>query len=179
MEQLRHALPVVTPSDHLSENWPNVYHLDLAALGLVFRLGQRIRHYQLFQRTLLDGLQRIPAQYSVGHNRVDLRCARLCKVLGRKTQCSTCVRHVVHQDRNFVLGVPDQHHPRDRVRLLALLVEQGKVDAQSVRNRRRPDVPYFDQHILRATHSPPTHLLAPPASGDTITTFLTSKCVRI
>lgn len=113
MEQFGHALPVMDPSDHLTEHRPNVDHLNLATPRLVLPLRKRIRHYQLLQRTLRHTLQRVPAQDPMRHDRVHLRRTPLRQVSCRQTQRTTRVRHVINQNRHLVLYVSHQHHPRD------------------------------------------------------------------
>jgi hypothetical protein len=39
MKKLRHALSIVTPSDHLTKYSPDIDYFNLAALGLVLPLG--------------------------------------------------------------------------------------------------------------------------------------------
>ena len=88
----------------------------------------------------------------------------------------------------LALDVANQDHARDLVGLLALLVNERKIDVELVGNRRRaargplahqaslcPSSPMVSS-LARATLACPCarpHRLAPPASGDTITTSLT------
>lgn len=50
------------------------------------------------------------------------------------TESSTSVCHVIHQYSNPVLYIPHQDHGSHFISLLSLLVNQRKVDIQSVRN---------------------------------------------
>ena len=90
---------------------------------------------------------------------------------------------------DLALHVADQDHPRDLVRLLALLVDERKVHVQLVGNRGRAEqrgaeheraqvggrqtaIACAMQTPKRGVHG--TYRLAPPASGETITTSLRS-----
>ena len=51
---------------------------------------------------------------------------------------ATGVGHVVHENGDPILHVPNQHHAVHLVGLFPLLVDQGKVHVQPVRYRRDP-----------------------------------------
>ena len=129
MEELRHALSIMTPSYNLGQDDANVDDLYFGALGDIRLLRQGIRHHQFLERALRHALQRVSAQDAVCHEAEDPRRARLGEVVRRETERAACVGHVVHEDRHFVAHLADEHHPRNFVGLLAFFVEEGKVHA--------------------------------------------------
>lgn len=52
------------------------------------------------------------------------------EVFRREGEGATRVGHVVDEDRDFVLHVPDEHHARDLVGLFSLFVEEGEIEVE-------------------------------------------------
>ena len=57
----------------------------------------------------------------------------------------------IYQDGDPVLHVTDKDHAVDLVGLLALLVDQGKVDVQAIRNRSHPEKKSFVNCLSNGT----------------------------
>lgn len=128
-------LSEMTPSNDLGENRTDIDDLDLAALFLILRLWHRVGDDELFEATIRDSLHRFPTQDPVSDDRIHLGRSFFEQAFGCQTKRAARIGHVVDQDRDLALDTSDEHHPCDFRCLLSFLVEEGKVDVQSVGDR--------------------------------------------
>lgn len=135
-EQIRHRFAVVRPSHRLREHHRHIDALDLRAVAHMAVLRYRVRHHHRLEARIVDARNRRPREDAVRQNGVHLRRAGLHQLLGRMADRSARVGHVIDQNRDAILHVAHQHHRGDLVRLLALLVDQRKLNVQPIGDRR-------------------------------------------
>lgn len=61
------------------------------------------------------------------HERKDTLGSSCEEVFSGESESSTRVGHVVDEDGDFVLDVPDEDHTSDLIRLFTFFVEQGEI----------------------------------------------------
>ena len=95
-------------------------------------MRHRIRDHDPRQLTIVQRLNRIAAQDTMRHYRHYFFGAMLHYRVGGFHERAACVRHVVDEDGDFVLDVPDQDHAGYFVRAGALLVDEGEAEVETV-----------------------------------------------
>src|ERR1700728_1007556 len=106
MEELRYALPIVTPPDHLTQYSPDIDYFNFAALGLILPLGQCVGHNQLLQCALHYVRERIATQNAVCDNRIHFIHASLSEMMCCQTKCATGIGHIIDHDRRLTHYMP-------------------------------------------------------------------------
>ena len=91
-------------------------------------LWNRVGNDDGLEAGAVDPGQRGTGENAVGEDGVHLDGASLDQFVGRVADGAAGVGHVVHQDGHAVLGVAHEDHGGHLVRLLSLLVDQGKLD---------------------------------------------------
>lgn len=130
-------LSKVAATDGLCQDRADVNDLNLGALGDVLGLGDGVGDDELLEATLSDDLECGARKDTVGDKGVDLGGTGLEEVAGGKAKGATSVCHVVDEEGNLARDRTDEDHARDLVGAFPLLVEQGKVDVETVGNRSR------------------------------------------
>ena len=123
VKQLGHALSIVTAPDHLGKHASDVNYLDFVAPRHVLFLWQRVGDDQLLQRALLNVLQRLAAQDPMGDEPEDAQRTRFGEVLRGEAKGTARIGHVIDENCNLALDMPDEDHPRYFICFFALLVE--------------------------------------------------------
>ncbi|KAI3488192.1 hypothetical protein L1887_47731 [Cichorium endivia] len=135
VEQHRHALAVVAATDGLGEHVRDVDLLDLGTARTVGSLRKRVGHNELLQARVGDALQCRSRQDAVRDNGQHALGTVLDELLRGEVERTARVGHVVDEDGHFALDVADEHHARYLVGALALLVEERKVELETVGER--------------------------------------------
>lgn len=164
------------PPNSLTKRIRNIHRPNLRTRTCILRQGQRISNNKTTQTALLDLFNSFATQEPMSDNRQTLHCARINENLRGCRERPAGISYVVDKDSDFPCYVADKDHPADVVGYLALFVDQGEVDFQSICycgcsriyisikmdiSKRRAWVGVF-------------YLFAPPASGDTMTTLESS-----
>lgn len=125
----------------------------------------RIRDHNLLQLTAIQLIDGIAAQNAMSDNGDCVPGAMLNHNIGGFHERSTCVCHVVDDDGGLVFDVADKNHFGHLVGSGPLFVDQGEGDVKGVGYGCGPGMISTglggkDRRM---------NLLAPPASGDTMT----------
>lgn len=134
-EQEADRLAVVCTADGLSKGSRDINGVQLGADLLLVVVGDSVGDNDLGQDTVVDDLDGLAAQDTVCDNGVHLQSTVLGQGLGCQSKSSTSIGHVVDQNGNLSLDISNQHHARNLVSLLALLVDQSKVQVEAIGNR--------------------------------------------
>lgn len=134
----------------------------------------------LLKLAVVDLVDRVAAEDTVGHNGDGSSRAVLDDHIGSFAEGSASVCHVVDDDSGAALDVSDEDHAADFVGASTLLVDERELDVEAVCNG--------SGSVYAASASDPqkhlcnlfiSYLFAPPASGETITHSCAFKFSRI
>lgn len=134
----------------------------------------------LLKLAVVDLVDRIAAEDTVGHDRNGCNCAVLDNHVGSFTEGSASVGHVVDDNSGAALDVSDKDHAADFVGTSTLFVDERELDVEAVRNSSR-SVNSCVSKLFSEVYLYPSvpYLFAPPASGETITHSCGFKFSRI
>ncbi|GMR41166.1 hypothetical protein PMAYCL1PPCAC_11361, partial [Pristionchus mayeri] len=135
-EEVGDRLAVVRATNGLGENHRNIDALDLGALLHVLLLRDRVRHDDGLEGRLVQTLQSRTTANTVDAEGVHLLGSSLDQLIGSEADGAAGVGHVIDQDGDLALDVSDERHLLDLVGTLALLVDEGEVDVETVGDRR-------------------------------------------
>lgn len=140
LRQLVHIYIIsIPPLLHKKEvppyRWRNINSMQLVTHRLLLRMGHRIRHHNSTQLAPINRLNGFATQDSVSDNSHNLFGAVLLQGIRRLDEGAACVCHVIDQNRNLVFNVTDEDHARDFVGSRSFLVDERKVEIESVGNR--------------------------------------------
>lgn len=144
------------PSDTLSQDTADIYRVNLATELSLLRVRYGICDHDLFELRIVDLLDRRAGKDTVSHltglaSLYGVGFARICAYdginfegtvvlerLGGQDERAASVCHVVHKHTDLALHISNQDHAADFVGLLTLLVDQGEIQVEPVRNRCGP-----------------------------------------
>jgi len=86
----------------------------------------------LLQLAVVDLVDRVAGEDTVGHDGNGSSCAVLDDHVGRFAEGSASVGHVVDDDGGAALDVADEDHAADFVRASSLFVDERKLDVEAV-----------------------------------------------
>ena len=86
----------------------------------------------LLQLAVVDLVDRVAAEDTVGHNRDGSSCAVLDNHIGSFAESSAGVCHVVDDDSCATLDITHENHAADFVRTSAFLVDERELDVEAV-----------------------------------------------
>lgn len=135
VEEETDRLSVMRAADSLSQCTRDINGVQLGADLLLVLMGDGVGDNNLGENAVVDDLNSLAAKNAVRDNGVDFDSSVLGKSLGGQAKGSAGISHIVHQNGNLSLHISDKNHPRDLVGLLALLVNQRKVQVQTIGNR--------------------------------------------
>ena len=98
-------------------------------------MRHRVCHHYPAQLTAIDGLAGLAAENAVGDNGHNLTGTIVYQNTRSLDECSASVSHVVDEDGDLVLDVSDEDHAGDFVGAGAFLVDEGKVEVETVGDR--------------------------------------------
>lgn len=110
-------------------------HLDFRAVFHVGVLGNGVGDDNGLEAGVVNSADSGTTEDSVGQDGVDFEGASLNELVGRVTDGAAGVGHVVDEDGHSVFHVTDEYHTRHFVGLFPFLVDESKVDVQSIGDR--------------------------------------------
>jgi hypothetical protein len=102
---------------------------------LLLLVGDCVGADHLLQLAVVDLVDRVAAEDSVGDNGDGSCCAVLDHYVGGFAERATCVGHVVDDDSGATLDISDQNHATNFVGAGALLVNQRELNVKAVGDR--------------------------------------------
>jgi hypothetical protein len=133
-EQETDRFTVVCASAGLCQCRADIDGVNLVAHLLLLLVGYCVGHDDTVQATVVDVLNGIAGENAVYDNSVDLLGAVLHDGVGGFDESTTCIGHVVNNDRNLVFDISDEDHSRDLVGTRTFLVDESELQVETVRN---------------------------------------------
>jgi len=134
----------------------------------------------LLQLAVVDLVDRVTAEDTVGHDGDGSSCAVLDDHVGCFAEGAASVCHVVDDDSGTTLDIAHQNHATNFVRASALLVDQRELNVKAVGDRScSVSAVLAVMSIDACVSTGEPYLFAPPASGETITQSCGFKFSRI
>ena len=99
---------------------------------LLLLVGDCVGADHLLKLAVVDLVDRVAAEDTVGHNRDGSSCAVLDNHIGSFAESSAGVCHVVDDDSCATLDITNENHAADFVRTSALLVNERELDVKAV-----------------------------------------------
>lgn len=128
----------------VSNDFQEVRQLDITYSGrdvdrhnpitqlLLLLVGNSVGADHLLKLAVVDLVDRVAAEDTMGHNRNGSGCAVLDDHVGCFAEGSAGVCHVVDDDSCATLDVTDQDHAADLVGTSTLLVDERELDVEAV-----------------------------------------------
>ena len=110
-------------------------YLNLGTLSHLLVLRYGIGDDDSFKVRIVDSCRGITAKDTVRTNGIDLGGSGFLKLLSGQTESTASVGHIVNKDGNTIGNVADQYHGLYFVGTYSFLVNQSKVNVESVGNR--------------------------------------------
>lgn len=137
-KQKTHTLPIMCPPNRLRQRRTNIHNPQLALLLpspqplILITQRHRIRHNQCLQFTIINHLNRITTQYTMGDDGEDFFCAFADQGCGGFGERAAGIGHIVDEDAGFADYLSDEGHFGDFVGARAFFVDYGEGEVETV-----------------------------------------------
>lgn len=157
----------------------NVNGLDLVAEQLLVLMGHSVGDHETAEAAIVEVLDCLSGENAVRDDCDNFARAVLHDRLSGLDERPAGVCHVVDDNGNLILDVADEDHPGHLIRTRTLLVDQSELKVKAVGNGSGSGSKVSICETREIYGTGRTNLLAPPASGLTMTHLLTSRFSRI
>lgn len=171
------------PTTGLGQCGRYINRLELVALTSLLAQRHRVRDHDAAEFALVERFDGVATENAVRDDGDHFLRAIGHECIRRLHQRATCVGHVVDEDGDTILHIADENHARHFIRTRALFMDESEAEVEAVGDGggstfrstlsgcRRVAQGAIEVSRVRWI----CYLLAPPASGLTITALLTSK----